>query len=142
VCHYWLLEVAFEILAPAQYATVLLYVTLRASIWVIWNPQSLNFACFTDLAISSILQAMVKVSFSILPTLSDIILTFSPIVPEVLLISTFWPKFYKAQNLRLLHISIRGIPGVFIKFVKWEHHTYTVRCVQETKSPLLPSYHN
>jgi len=98
-----------------------------------------NFVCFTDLAISSILPAMVKVSSTILttPSLSEVLI-FSPVVPEVLLMSTFWPRFYKARNLWFLPISIRGIQSAFINFAIWEHHTYTVQCVQDAKSQTYP----
>ena len=50
-----------------------------------------------------------------------------------------WSSHFK---LRFLHISIRGIPSSFTNFAIWEHHTYTVQCVQEAKLTTLPCYNN
>jgi len=98
--------------------TVILHVILRASFGslAIWGQHI--FAWFTNLAISSIIQAVVKVSFSIQPTMSLAeVSIFSVTVYEVLLLSTFSPGFYKATNLRFLHISIRVSTRAFITSV-------------------------
>lgn len=105
-----MLKIYFQLLDPAQSTTVVLYVIPRASISVTWNLKSQHFTCCTDLAISSILQAMVKVNVPILCTLSlEEIFICSLAVTEV----AIWPRFYKAPNLRFLCISIRGIPRLF-----------------------------
>jgi len=107
---YWLLHNL-----PLSYC--MLYSQLR--FWVTWNLETLQFCLVTNLAIPSILKAMIKVSFSIQPTLSLAeVLIFSVIVCEVLMMSTFRPGFYKATNLRFPHISIiRGSTWAFINSV-------------------------